>query len=106
MRSQRNLMSESRLFVGNLPYQITTHDLQELFAQAGVVASVNLMMDKFSGRSRGFAFVDMSSLDEANKAVELLNEKEFQGRPLTVNLARPREDRPPRQGAASGGVLR
>lgn len=91
-------MSESRLFVGNLPYQITAQDLQELFAQAGVVASVNLMMDRFSGRSRGFAFVDMSSLDEANKAVELLNEKEFQGRPLTVNLARPREDRPPRRG--------
>lgn len=99
-------MSESRLFVGNLPYQITTQDLQELFAQAGVVASVNLMMDKYSGRSRGFAFVDMSSLDEASKAVELLSEKEFQGRPLTVNLARPREDRPPRQSAASGGVLR
>jgi cold-inducible RNA-binding protein len=98
-------MSESRLFVGNFPYQITTQDLQELFAQAGVVASVNLMMDKFSGRSRGFAFVDMASLDEANKAVQLLNEKEFQGRPLTVNLARPREDRPPRQGLASGAKL-
>ncbi len=98
-------MSESRLFVGNLPYQITTQDLQELFAQAGVVASVNLMMDKFSGRSRGFAFVDMSSLDEANKAVELCNEKEFQGRPLTVNLARPREDRPPRSGAIASGEL-
>ncbi len=94
-------MSESRLFVGNLPYQITTQDLQELFAQAGVVASVNLMKDKFSGRSRGFAFVDMSSLDEANKAVELLNEKEFQSRPLTVNLARPREDRPPRRGVVA-----
>ena len=53
-------MSESRLFVGNLPYQITAQDLQELFSQAGVVASVNLMMDRFSGRSRGFAFVDMS----------------------------------------------
>ena len=89
-------MSESRLFVGNLPYQITTHDLQELFAQAGVVASVNLMKDKFSGRSRGFAFVDMSSLDEASKAVELCDTKEFHGRALTVNLARPREDRPPR----------
>ena len=98
-------MRESRLFVGNLPYQITTQDLQGLFAQAGVVASVNLMMDKFSGRSRGFAFVDMSSLDEANKAVELCDEKEFQGRPLTVNLARPREDRPPRRGVIASGEL-
>ena len=98
-------MSESRLFVGNLPYQITAQDLQELFSQAGVVASVNLMKDKFSGRSRGFAFVDMSSLDEANKAVELLNEKEFQGRPLTVNLARPREDRPPRRGVVGSVEL-
>ena len=98
-------MSESRLFVGNLPYQITTQDLQELFAQAGVVASVNLMMDRFSGRSRGFAFVDMSSLDEANKAVELLNEKEFQARPLTVNLARPREDRPPQRGVIASREL-
>lgn len=90
-------MSESRLFVGNLPYQITGQDLQELFAQAGSVTFVNLMMDKFSGRSRGFAFVEMSSLDEASKAVELCHNKEFQGRALTVNLARPREDRPPRQ---------
>ena len=98
-------MSESRLFVGNLPYQITAQDLQELFSQAGVVATVNLMMDRFSGRSRGFAFVDMSSLDEANKAVELLNEKEFQGRPLTVNLARPREDRPPRRGVVGSVEL-
>lgn len=98
-------MSESRLFVGNLPYQITAQDLQELFSQAGVVASVNLMMDKYSGRSRGFAFVDMSSLDEANRAVELLNEKEFQSRPLTVNLARPREDRPPRRGVIASVEL-
>ena len=89
-------MSESRLFVRNLPYQITTHDLQELFAPAGSVTSVNLMMDKYSGRSRGFAFVEMSTLDEASKAVELCDTKEFHGRALTVNLARPREDRPPR----------
>ena len=89
-------MSESRLFVGNLPYQITTQDLQEFFTAAGSVTSVNLMMDKYSGRSRGFAFVEMSTLDEASKAVELCNAKEFQGRPLTVNLARPPEHRPPR----------
>ena len=89
-------MSESRLFVGNLPYQITSLDLQELFAPAGSVTSVNLMMDKYSGRSRGFAFVEMSTLDEASKAVALCDTKEFHGRALTVNLARPREDRPPR----------
>ena len=91
-------MNESRLFVGNLSYQTMDNDLQDLFSQAGVVASVNVMIDKFTGKSRGFAFVEMSTVDEANKAVELLHNKEFQGRPLTVNIARPREDRPPRSG--------
>lgn len=95
-------MSESRLFVGNLPYQAMDSDLQDHFAPAGVVTSVNVMMDKFTGKSRGFAFVEMGSPDEANKAVEMFHNKDFQGRPLTVNIARPREDRPPRSGGGGG----
>ena len=98
-------MSENRLFVGNLAYQTMENDLQDYFAQAGVVSSVNLMLDKFTGKSRGFAFVEYGSSDEANKAVEMFHNKEFQGRQLTVNIARPREERPPRQsgGGAGGG---
>jgi RNA recognition motif-containing protein len=78
-------------------------DLQEHFAPAGVVSSVNVMLDKFTGKSRGFAFVEMSTPEEANKAVEMFHNKEFQGRALTVNIARPREDRPPRSGGGGGG---
>lgn len=79
------------------------NDLQDYFSQAGVVSSVNVMMDKFTGKSRGFAFVEMGSADEATKAVEMFHNKEFQGRALTVNIARPREDRPPRSGGGGGG---
>ena len=96
-------MNDSRLFVGNLPYQTMDNDLQEYFSAAGVVSSVNVMLDKFTGKSRGFAFVEMSTADEANKAVEMFHNKEFQGRQLTVNVARPREDRPPRSGGGGGG---
>src|SRR5438552_18867084 len=97
-------MSESRLFVGNLAYQTMENDLQEYFSQAGVVSSVNLMMDKFTGKSRGFAFIEYSSPAEASKAVEMFHNKDFQGRALTVNIARPREDRPPMRGG--GGAHR
>lgn len=97
------IMNESRLFVGNLAYQTMDNDLQDHFSQAGVVSSVNVMMDKFTGKSRGFAFVEMASAEEANKAVEMFHNKEFQGRALTVNIARPREDRPPRSGGGGGG---
>ena len=97
-------MSQTRLFVGNLSYQTMENDLQDFFAQAGHVTSVNLMMDKFTGKSRGFAFVELSSADEATKAVEMFHGKELQGRPLTVNIARPREERPPRAGGYSGGA--
>jgi hypothetical protein len=96
------IMNESRLFVGNLAYQTMDNDLQDLFAQAGVVTSVNVMLDKFTGKSRGFAFVEMGSAEDANKAVEMFHNKEFQGRALTVNIARPREDRPPRSGGGGG----
>ena len=96
-------MNESRLFVGNLAYQTMDNDLQDYFSQAGVVSSVNVMLDKFTGKSRGFAFIEMGSPEEANKAVEMFHGKEFQGRQLTVNIARPREDRPPRSGGGGGG---
>jgi RNA recognition motif-containing protein len=95
------MSNPTRLFVGNLSYQTAENDLQDYFAQAGTVTSVNLMMDKMTGKSRGFAFIEFASAEEANKAVEEFHNKEFQGRPLTVNIARPREERPPR---GSGGA--
>jgi RNA recognition motif-containing protein len=74
------------------------NDLQEYFSQAGAVNSVNLMLDKFTGKSRGFAFIEYSNPADANKAVEMFHGKDFQGRQLTVNIARPREERAPREG--------
>jgi len=91
-----------RLFVGNLSYRTLESDLQDYFSQAGVVTSCNVMLDKFTGKSRGFAFIEYSTPEEATKAVETFHGKEFQGRQLTVNIARPREervDRPPRSGS-------
>ena len=79
------------------------NDLQDYFAQAGTVTSVNLMLDKFTGKSRGFAFIEFASPDEANKAVEMFQGKDFQGRALTVNIARPKEERPPRREGGGGG---
>ena len=100
-------MNQNRLFVGNLSYQTMENDLQEYFAQAGVVTSVNLMLDKMTGKSRGFAFVEFATPEEANKAVEQFHNKEFQGRTLTVNIARPREERQPRwSGNRAGGEAR
>jgi RNA recognition motif-containing protein len=96
-------MNQNRLFVGNLSYQTLENDLQDYFAAAGVVTSVNLMLDKMTGKSRGFAFVEYATAEDAVKAVEQFHGKEFQGRQLTVNIARPREERPPRP---SGGDRR
>jgi cold-inducible RNA-binding protein len=97
-------MNPTRLFVGNLSYQTMENDLQDYFAQAGVVTSVNLMLDKMTGKSRGFAFIEFANQDEANKAIEQFHNKEFQGRALTVNIARPREERPQQQRwSGSGG---
>jgi RNA recognition motif-containing protein len=79
------------------------NDLQDYFSQAGAVNSVNLMMDKMTGKSRGFAFIEFANADEANKAIEEFHNKEFQGRALTVNIARPREERPPQQRWSGGG---
>ena len=86
-------MNQNRLFVGNLSFQTMENDLQDYFSQAGVVTSVNLMLDKMTGKSRGFAFVEFATPEEASKAVEQFHNKEFQGRTLTVNVAKPREDR-------------
>ena len=88
-------MSQARLFVGNLSYQTGETDLQDYFAQAGSVLSVNLMLDKMTGRSRGFAFVEYASEADAQKAIEQFHDKDFQGRKITVNVARPREERAP-----------
>ena len=92
----------AKLFVGNLTFTATENDLQDHFSQAGAVLSVNIMQDRTTGRSRGFAFVEMASKDDAEKAISMFHEKDFQGRPLTVNEARPREERP----AGGGGGYR
>ena len=84
----------TKLFVGNLSFNTTENDLQDAFAAHGTVVETNLMMDKMSGRPRGFAFVTMGSPEEAQKAIDALNGKELDGRALTVNIARPREERP------------
>jgi len=84
----------SKLFVGNIPFTTTENDLQDHFAQAGAVVGVNIMQDRTTGRSRGFAFVEMASQEDATKAINMFHQKDFQGRSLTVNEARPKEDRP------------
>ena len=91
----------TKLFVGNLSFKTTENDLQDAFAACGTVVETNIMMDRMTGRPRGFAFVTMSSPEEAEKAIEALHGKEFDGRALTVNVARPREDRSP--GGGGGG---
>ena len=82
-----------KLYVGNLAFQTTTQDLEQLFAQAGSVASAQIIEDRDTGRSKGFAFVEMSTEDEAAKAIEQFNGKEVAGRALKVNEARPKENR-------------
>jgi len=93
----------SKLFVVNLPFNTTENDLQDHFAQAGPVIAVNIMQDLATGRSRGFAFIEMGSQEDATKAISMFHQKDFQGRPLTVNEARPREDRPQGGGGGGGG---
>lgn len=86
----------TRLYVGGLPYSTTQDALQNAFSQAGSVVSATIIMDKMSGRSKGFGFVEMSSDEEAQKAIEMFNGKDFEGRTLTVNEARPMTPRDPR----------
>jgi RNA recognition motif-containing protein len=92
----------TKLYVGNLPFASTAQDLQDLFSQAGTVGSVDLIFDKLTGRSRGFAFVEMSTPAEAQAAIQKFNGFAMDNRNLTVNEARPREDRPPRQSEGGG----
>jgi RNA recognition motif-containing protein len=92
----------SRLYVGNLPFDTTENDLQDMFAQAGAVTSVELVQDRQTGKSRGFAFIQMGSDADAQKAIETLNGKDVGGRAMTVNEARPREER----GGGGGGGFR
>ncbi len=84
----------TKLFVGNLDFKVTENDLQDAFAAHGTVIEANLVTDRVSGRPRGFAFVTMSTPEEAQKAIDALNGKELGGRALNVNIARPREERP------------
>jgi cold-inducible RNA-binding protein len=92
----------TKLYVGNLPFNTTENELQELFSQAGTVQEVMLMQDKFTGKSRGFAFVTMTSEQDAQNAISKLNGQSIEGRPLTVNEARPREQRPAGGGGGRG----
>ncbi len=84
---------ESKLYVGNLPYNITEDDLRQLFAQAGEVKEVSLITDRETRRPKGFGFVEMATDADAQKAIQMFNNYDFSGRPLTVNVARPREER-------------
>ncbi len=94
---------EAKLYVGNLPYNTVDADLESLFSQAGTVKSAQVIKDRQSGRSKGFGFVEMSSREEAQSAITMFHGKDYSGRPLTVNIARPREDRPGGGGGGGGG---
>ena len=99
----------SKLFVGNLSFDTTENDLQDAFAAHGTVVETNLMMDRETGRPRGFGFITMNSPEEAQNAISALNGKELGGRALTVNVAKPREERPTgggRREYSSGGAGR
>ena len=99
----------AKLFVGNLSYQATEEDLRELFQQAGAVQSVRIITDQFTGRPRGFGFIEMSTKEEADRAIDQLNGRLFRDRNLVVNEARPQPSRPPgggprdRRGGPGGG---
>jgi cold-inducible RNA-binding protein len=88
-----------KLYVGNLAFETTENDLQDLFEKHGTVTQVNLMMDRMTGKSRGFAFVTMGDATQGNAAISALNGQDLNGRALNVNEARPREERPRSNGA-------
>jgi RNA recognition motif-containing protein len=102
-KGERYISMSTKLYVGNLAFQTTSQDLQELFTQAGTVESANIVEDRDTGRSRGFAFVEMSTQDEATSAIEQFNGKEVGGRALKVNEAKPRENRGGGSGRSFGG---
>lgn len=91
---------ETRLFVGNLSFKLTENDLLDAFSPHGEVMQVRIILDRETGRPRGFGFVTMASEEDAQKAIDALNGQNIEGRPLTVNIARPREERP---GGGGGG---
>lgn len=96
----------NKLYVGNLSFRVTSEDLQEHFATAGAVESANVVIDRETGRSRGFGFVEMASEDDANNAIAQFNGAEYDGRNMVVNEARPREDRGGGGGYGGGGNRR
>jgi cold-inducible RNA-binding protein len=93
----------TKLYVGNLPFDVTENDLRDMLAQHGPVNEINVIMDKGTGRARGFAFATMNTEEGAKAAILGLNGKDWKGRALTVNEARPREDRPAGGGGSRGG---
>ncbi len=97
---------ENRLYVGNLPYTVTDESLKEAFSVAGNVVSAKIVIERMTGRSKGFGFVEFSTAEEAQKAIEQFHDKDLDGRVLTVNVAKPLEDRPRRdfnRGGFGGG---
>ena len=92
-----------KLYVGGLPYSTTDDELREAFTKAGAVTSVTILMDKMTGRSRGFGFVEMENDEDAQKAIDMWNGQDFNGRKLTVNEAKPMEPRAPRSNDSGGG---
>lgn len=85
------------IYIGNLPYSVTEDELRDAFSEFGQVDRANIIKDKFSGRSKGFGFVEMPNDGEAQSAIESLNDSDLNGRTIKVNQARPREERPPRR---------
>ena len=102
-QSVSTMYMAQKLYVGGLPYQTTEDELRDAFAQAGSVTSSMIITDRMTGRSKGFGFVEMATDAEAQAAIDMWNGKEFNGRRLTVNEARPREERAPRQYSDNGG---
>jgi len=95
-------MNNNKLYIGGISYNTTDDGLRDAFAQSGTVTSATVIMDRMSGRSKGFGFVEMSTPEEAQKAIEMWNGKELDGRTLTVNVARPQTDRPARRDNGGG----
>ena len=96
-------MATSKLYVGGIPYRTTEDEMRTIFEEAGTVTSVSIISDRMTRRSRGFGFVEMASEEEAQAAIDRWDGKEFDGRMLSVSMARPQGDRPPREGGDRGG---
>ena len=96
-------MANSKLYVGGIPYRTTEDEMRTAFEEAGTVTSVSIITDRMTGRSRGFGFVEMASEAEAQAAIDRWDGKDFDGRMLSVSMARPQGDRPPREGGDRGG---